>query len=995
MEDKSALVEEKSDKIMITRIIGEMKNNFNKSENSEIDLDVNSLSIHEDIEANQIIQKEEDNSENIHESDDKAMNFDVSNINQLKNDENFTEIHQEKLQVESPKESVEKQEIEVRKLLVNSKANNKKNTKPMNQVLKRSIRQRKSKDGESVLQSAILRKEKSYNEPARSQRPTRQLKLTPKILENLGQFSSNREKVKTSKNNKHKVLDKCFKRVKRTKLDAFEEEKCFRRSQRKSTSRFKEISQDNSQINTIENSENFDEPDSNSKLCFCTEKSNIYLSTNAGEVFCQAIDCFEDKQLGCNNLVNVKDTPMMRTSCRVPFGVFCKVHTNRMLKHNRCPSCGLFCMQGKFVECVNKHHYHRLCSNANCPHCGAPTPKHDVLIKMHSSKNPVILDKQRKFYPTAKMTFPNKFLSVTRTDRDSPLLTMDVHEYDIRPSNKKVDAETIIDTIKKGDIDELAQILGSKLFQLEILYNTTGENDSIIHFCAKNGYLSALHMFYSINAEFEILDKDQNTPLMVAIIAFKNDVVKYLIKSGASISFKGVDGMTALHLSAQHGNLVACELLLQSAINKKDYINKCDDGGWTALVWACEYSYSEIVLFFLRKGADPMVQDLKQNVALHWAACSGSQDCLGFLLDYGSNVNCVNVQGDTPLHIAAREDKYNAVILLLLREGDASLSNKLGETPIDCALENGDCFRAINLNVQLRTIWWRQQKNRIILTNDITNGRELNPIQCVNQVDGDPKPGDFVYITDYCFTSDINVDIKVTSLHQCTCEDDCNTECICAQNSLNPYDEDGKLVDFNFYDPQLIFECNNLCPCNQLTCSNRVVQKGLNCRFQVYKTESKGWAVKSLQKIAKGRFVCEYIGEIIGELEADQRSQDDYLFDLMDDNNRDANGFCIDAKRYGNVARFFNHSCDANLTPVKVFINHQDVNFPRIALFANREIQAEEELCFDYGIKYWLIKSKSSTCECKSSKCQYSKVMIEETLEAYRVQINDADKKIN
>lgn len=78
----------------------------------------------------------------------------------------------------------------------------------------------------------------------------------------------------------------------------------------------------------------------------------------------------------------------------------------------------------------------------------------------------------------------------------------------------------------------------------------------------------------------------------------------------------------------------------------------------------------------------------------------------------------------------------------------------------------------------------------------------------------------------------------------------------------------------------MIFECNEACSCNVITCTNRVVQNGITQRFQLYKTLKKGWGIKTLRNIAKGAFVCEYIGEIINDFEADQRDDDSYLFDL-------------------------------------------------------------------------------------------------------------------
>lgn len=50
--------------------------------------------------------------------------------------------------------------------------------------------------------------------------------------------------------------------------------------------------------------------------------------------------------------------------------------------------------------------------------------------------------------------------------------------------------------------------------------------------------LSVIHMLVMAGAELDVLDKDQNTALVCAILAFKNNIVKYLIKAGASITLK-------------------------------------------------------------------------------------------------------------------------------------------------------------------------------------------------------------------------------------------------------------------------------------------------------------------------------------------------------------------------------------------------------------------------------------------------------------------------
>ena len=77
----------------------------------------------------------------------------------------------------------------------------------------------------------------------------------------------------------------------------------------------------------------------------------------------------------------------------------------------------------------------------------------------------------------------------------------------------------------------------------------------------------------------------------------------------------------------------------------------------------------------------------------------------------------------------------------------------------------------------------------------------------------------------------------------------------------------------------MIFECNDMCGCNVSKCHNRVLQHGITARMQVFRTYGMGWGVKAMTEIPKGSFICEYVGELISDSEADTR-EDSYLFDL-------------------------------------------------------------------------------------------------------------------
>ena len=94
------------------------------------------------------------------------------------------------------------------------------------------------------------------------------------------------------------------------------------------------------------------------------------------------------------------------------------------------------------------------------------------------------------------------------------------------------------------------------------------------------------------------------------------------------------------------------------------------------------------------------------------------------------------------------------------------------------------------------------------------------------------------------------------------------------------YDLEGRLKDgFDYREPPMIFECNDRCGCNVSSCHNRVLQHGISVRLQTFRAFGMGWGVRPLGDIPKGSFVCEYVGEIISDSEAETR-EDSYLFDL-------------------------------------------------------------------------------------------------------------------
>nr|CBN80984.1 SET domain and mariner transposase fusion gene [Dicentrarchus labrax] len=242
---------------------------------------------------------------------------------------------------------------------------------------------------------------------------------------------------------------------------------------------------------------------------------------------------------------------------------------------------------------------------------------------------------------------------------------------------------------------------------------------------------------------------------------------------------------------------------------------------------------------------------------------------------------------------------------------------------------------------------------------DLSNGLEDVHVLIDGSSGGKTFP-EFQYSPDNIQGPGCTVDPSEVTLPGCSClSHSCFPEsCSCLQTHGQAYDSTGTLLNLSRPDCAYCspsFECNALCTCSD-ACSNRVVQRGLRIRLEVYSTKNRGWGVRTLEAIPHGTFVCEYAGEVISFEEARRRQ----LAQKSEENNyiiavREHAGTgsitetFVDPAVVGNVGRFLNHCCQPNLfmQPVRV---HSVV--PKLALFAGRNIDAQEELTFDYSGGY-------------------------------------------
>lgn len=731
--------------------------------------------------------------------------------------------------------------------------------------------------------------------------------------------------------------------------------------------------------------------------CSCTAKEVPCLCyDNNLRVTCEAEDTFDDKIVPCTN--HVSQHYLLTPSSEIKHRAFCDNHLWRLHQHHCCPKCGVFCSQGEFLLCSyedsekkENHLFHTQCFIVpspglppGCPHCCKFSNFTPVkLVYRSDEQKEVPADAQNI---TNQISNCGVFLTVKQdVDTEKPVDSKiyvprknavqqmiaslaKENVFRLRPTGK-----CLYNPIKTGDIQKVMQLIGNGVnpnhkFKMH-------RNNAPLHVAAHYGWTGILHILLQAGALIDAVNDDLETPLIVAVEKNQLPIVRYLVLAGAQIDVKDCNGMSSFHIASKNGFKEIAEFLYNTGMID---INLQDDGEWTALVWACEHKHVDFVKWLLEIGADPNVRDNEENTVLHWAAYSGKCEIAELLLEKGCTLSYVNKRGDSALHIAAREDNYECVKLFINRGAVLDQKNKENKTPLMCCQDDSISFNYLCQSISSGALKiGKLMLEKHVVFRDISRGAEAYPIQAVNDVDDEEFIMEFRYVVKQCHRSGVNIISTVDSMQFCYCKDNCITrDCNCTMNTECWYDSNGCLTSENdLQTSPVIFECNKTCHCPK-TCINRVVQQGLRFPLQIFRTRYQGWGVRALQDIPKGAFVCEYVGELITGAEATKRNDDTYLFDL----ESQGSDYCLDGRYFGNVARFLNHSCEPNLIALKVFVDHQDMNFPRIAFFARKEIRAFEELCFDYGLDFWLVKCQTILCTCNTPSCKYSKDAIDDTL---------------
>lgn len=137
---------------------------------------------------------------------------------------------------------------------------------------------------------------------------------------------------------------------------------------------------------------------------------------------------------------------------------------------------------------------------------------------------------------------------------------------------------------------------------------------------AESGDNALVRSLLSERANVNAVDHCAWSPLMKAALQGHVDTVRTLLAHGASVETRDNAGYSALMVAAGNGHAAVVDLLIEhgALVDASEPIN-----GQTALQWAAQRGFTEVVTRLLAAGADPSRTDRHGRDAAQYARDAG------------------------------------------------------------------------------------------------------------------------------------------------------------------------------------------------------------------------------------------------------------------------------------------------------------------------------------------------------------------------------------
>lgn len=213
-----------------------------------------------------------------------------------------------------------------------------------------------------------------------------------------------------------------------------------------------------------------------------------------------------------------------------------------------------------------------------------------------------------------------------------------------------------------------------------------------LHQSISLGFDDVTEQLIKYGANVNYLDREGQSPLMLAIKRRNYHVIGLLIASGANLDTQMNSEYIPLHTALTNQDIQTAEMLLKAGAD----VNVADSKGKTALMLCSQISTTDVLHMLLKNGADANASDETGATALHYAVKHSIilTDKAEILVKYGADINKKDNEGQTAFMVASRFCKTGMLQFLLAHGADMNAQDRHGSSALI------DAIRAANENTE-------------------------------------------------------------------------------------------------------------------------------------------------------------------------------------------------------------------------------------------------------------------------------------------------------
>ncbi|KAK8009845.1 hypothetical protein PG990_008810 [Apiospora arundinis] len=246
------------------------------------------------------------------------------------------------------------------------------------------------------------------------------------------------------------------------------------------------------------------------------------------------------------------------------------------------------------------------------------------------------------------------------------------------------------------------------------------------------GRTDVMRLLIEHGADDRATNDFEYTLLHLATITNHTEMIRFLIEDEANIEARGDRGETPLIIAAKQGWMDSVRVL----VGYKADLNIRDFKGATPLHYAVKNEDKVLIHYLIQKGADMEIGNSDGMTVLIQAAGLGHRDILSLFLNNDANVSAKDKYGRTALHLTAQKGLDTLVELLLDKGADPTAETTAGKRPEDLALGNGHSFTATLLaNSKLVSRKGIEQSKSLVVSNLVATAANGTISQLVRILD--------------------------------------------------------------------------------------------------------------------------------------------------------------------------------------------------------------------------------------------------------------------